>query len=85
MHEDVVRYFFLQYFRGLEHCHIQGVTHRDLKPDNLLIDDKLELKIADFGFSAPFLGKTEIGYQTTYCGTPGYLAPEIIAGKPYLG
>ena len=42
---------------GLDFCHLNGVAHRDLKPDNLLLDKNFNLKIADFGFAAPFLGK----------------------------
>ena len=42
---------------GLDFCHVNGVAHRDLKPDNLLLDKNFNLKIADFGYAAPFHGK----------------------------
>jgi serine/threonine protein kinase len=54
---------------GLEYCHSNGVTHRDLKPDNLLLDRNYVLKIADFGYSAPFLGRDGKGILKTNCGT----------------
>ena len=56
--------------------------HRDLKPENLLYetdDEKSVIKISDFGLARFVEGE----YATTACGTPGYLAPEIIEGKGY--
>lgn len=54
---------------GLDYCHRNGVTHWDLKPDNLLLDANFDLKIADFGFSAPVEGRDNNGYLNTYLGT----------------
>jgi len=59
--EPLARHYFKQLMIGLEYCHLNGVTHRDLKPDNLLLDANYVLKIADFGFAAPFLGKDGSG------------------------
>jgi len=62
-------------------CHSKGIAHRDLKPENILMKDEKDdsaIKIADFGFAR----KVGDGL-TTACGTPGYVAPEIINGKPY--
>jgi calcium/calmodulin-dependent protein kinase I len=63
-----------------------GVVHRDIKPENLLLTAKeLEkgvVKISDFGF-ARFLQSDELA--NTRCGTPGYVAPEIVMGNPYKG
>lgn len=77
--ESLARYFFKQFMEGLDHCHRKGVAHRDLKPDNLLLDHKFELKIADFGFAAPVEGRDGSGYLTTGLGTFNYMAPEIHA------
>ncbi len=70
---------------GLDYCHTNGVTHRDLKPDNLLLDKNFNLKIADFGFAAPFLGRDGSGILNSRVGTVQYLAPEIILGNSYKG
>ncbi|KAL0590020.1 hypothetical protein ABG067_001987 [Albugo candida] len=68
---------------ALLYCHQSGIAHRDLKPENLLYqssDEDAEIKIADFGLAK--LIKTDSLMQTA-CGTPGYVAPEILEGKPY--
>ena len=68
--EDEARYFFKQLMTGLDYCHNKvGITHRDLKPENLLLGSNFELKIADFGFSAPVEGKDGSGFLKTYLGT----------------
>ena len=59
--EALARHFFKQLLQGLDYCHINGVAHRDLKPDNLLLDINFNLKIADFGYAAPFLGRDGSG------------------------
>jgi serine/threonine protein kinase len=68
---------------ALEYCHERGIVHRDLKPENLLYADETdesEIKIADFGL-AKLLNQSQV--MATACGTPGYVAPEILEGKPY--
>lgn len=81
--EKTARYFFHQFMDGLNYCHQSGVCHRDLKPENLLLDAAFDIKIADFGFSAPMLGtaKDDKGNYTGLCktalGTSSYMAPEI--------
>jgi serine/threonine protein kinase len=65
------------------HCHKHHVAHRDLKPENLLLlsdTDDSAVKIADFGFAKKVYEKNSL---TTQCGTPGYVAPEILEGTPY--
>jgi len=74
--ESIARTYFQQLMSGVEFCHSQGVVHRDLKPENLLLDDQFTLKIADFGFSNIVCSAHKLMF--TECGTPGYMAPEMI-------
>lgn len=70
-------------FEAIGHCHQNSVAHRDLKPENLLLrseDNDSEIKIADFGFAKKVLTPNSL---TTQCGTPGYVAPEILEGTAY--
>jgi len=80
--EYIARTYFKQLMAGMEHCHSKGVIHRDLKPDNLLLDDQFTLKIADFGLSNIITPNREM---LTICGTPEYRAPEMIERKKYDG
>jgi len=70
-------------FKAIQYCHSKQVAHRDLKPENLLLqsaDNDSNIKIADFGFAKKCLRPNSL---TTQCGTPGYVAPEILEGTPY--
>ena len=65
-------------------AHAVGVVHRDLKPENILLaskSDDTSIKVADLGFAKIAQGKNT--FMTTPCGTPAYVAPEVISGKPY--
>lgn len=74
--------FFRQIIIGISYCHALGIVHRDLKPENLLLDNKFNIKIADFGMAAL---ETEDKLLETSCGSPHYAAPEIVSGIPYHG
>jgi len=80
--EDEARHFFQQIISGVEYCHRNMVVHRDLKPENLLLDAKMNIKIADFGLSNIM---RDGHFLKTSCGSPNYAAPEVISGKLYSG
>ncbi|XP_044461285.1 CBL-interacting serine/threonine-protein kinase 20-like [Mangifera indica] len=83
--EDTVRKYFQQLIGAVEFCHSRGVYHRDLKPENLLLDENGDLKISDFGLSALPESIRQDGLLHTTCGTPAYVAPEVINKKGYDG
>ncbi|KAK9376181.1 kinase-like domain-containing protein [Lipomyces chichibuensis] len=82
MPEDEARRFFQQIICAVEYCHRHKIVHRDLKPENLLLDENLNVKIADFGLSNIM---TDGNFLKTSCGSPNYAAPEVISGKLYAG
>lgn len=70
-------------FEAMAYCHNKQIAHRDLKPENLLLMSEhsdSEIKLADFGFAKKTINDRCL---TTQCGTPGYVAPEILEGTPY--
>ncbi|KAJ5085608.1 DNA damage response protein kinase DUN1 [Penicillium argentinense] len=74
--EAETRHVFRQLFEGLKYLHDRGIVHRDIKPENILLKDKkLSVKLGDFGL-AKIIG--EDSFTTTLCGTPSYVAPEIL-------
>eukprot|EP01064_Diplonema_japonicum_P019188 TRINITY_DN2788_c0_g2_i2.p1 TRINITY_DN2788_c0_g2~~TRINITY_DN2788_c0_g2_i2.p1 ORF type:complete len:626 (+),score=75.62 TRINITY_DN2788_c0_g2_i2:59-1936(+) len=80
--QSAARRFFQQIISGVEYCHHYQVAHRDLKPENLLLDSKLNVKIADFGLSNLM---KDGDFLKTSCGSPNYAAPEVISGMLYAG
>jgi serine/threonine protein kinase len=83
--EDAARKYFQQLICAVDFCHSRGVYHRDLKPENLLLDENSNLKVSDFGLSALADCKRQDGMLHTTCGTPAYVAPEVINRKGYDG
>ncbi|XP_073133973.1 CBL-interacting serine/threonine-protein kinase 8-like [Henckelia pumila] len=81
--ESESRRYFQQLIDGVDYCHSKGVFHRDLKPENLLLDSQGNLKISDFGLSA--LPAEGVDLLRTTCGTPNYVAPEVLSHKGYNG
>lgn len=83
--KDVARKLFQQLISAIDFCHSRGVYHGDLKPENLLLDENGNLKISDFGLSALAKSKCQDGLLYTTCGTPAYVAPEVINRRGYDG
>ncbi|KAG2620116.1 CBL-interacting protein kinase 22-like [Panicum virgatum] len=82
--EPVARRLFAQLVSALAHAHARGVFHRDVKPENLLLDERADVKLTDFGlcaFADRQLGPD--GLTGTACGSPAYVAPEILLKKRY--
>ncbi|CAA2992204.1 CBL-interacting kinase 32 [Olea europaea subsp. europaea] len=85
MLEDEARKYFQQLINAVDYCHSRGVYHRDLKPENLLLDASGNLKVSDFGLSALSQQVKDDGLLHTTCGTPNYVAPEVLDDHGYDG
>lgn len=73
---------FREILEGLKYCHSRCITHRDIKLENLLLDDNGVMKMIDFGFSTCVPNDKKI---KIFCGTPSYMAPEIVLKTEYCG
>ncbi|KAJ3352887.1 Serine/threonine-protein kinase par-1 [Entophlyctis luteolus] len=82
--EREARKFFRQIISAMDHCHLANVVHRDLKLENLLLNDKKDILISDFGLGRMYNPDSQENLKT-FCGTPNYAAVELISGIPYNG
>ncbi|KAH8346650.1 hypothetical protein KR084_007487 [Drosophila pseudotakahashii] len=82
MRERDARVLFRQLVSAIQYCHSKFVVHRDLKAENLLLDQHMNIKIADFGFGNTFDPNAQL---ETFCGSPPYAAPELFMGRKYAG
>jgi protein kinase A len=76
--EQAAKFYAAEVVLALAYLHEQDIVYRDLKPENILVDDRGHVKLTDFGFAKRIEDTT-----WTVCGTPDYLAPEIIISKGY--
>ncbi|CAM0951384.1 unnamed protein product [Alopecurus aequalis] len=83
--EDTTRRYFQQLIAAVGFCHSRGVAHRDIKPENLLLDEEGRLKVTDFGLAALPEQLHHDGLLHTQCGTPAYVAPEVLRKRGYDG
>jgi len=80
--EERVKFYSAEILLALEYLHSQGVVYRDLKPENILVTDKGHIILTDFGLCKEGMTDEE-DRTTTFCGTPEYLAPEVLKGQGY--
>ena len=78
--EPEVRYFMVQICEGVRYIHRRGILHRDLKLGNMFLTWDMTLKIGDFGLATtmPSDANGSSGEANTLCGTPNYIAPEVL-------
>ncbi|XP_001663093.2 serine/threonine-protein kinase SIK3 homolog [Aedes aegypti] len=82
MKEEEASRIFSQIISAVDYCHSKGIVHRDLKAENVLLDNEMNVKLADFGFSNTFSEGINL---RTWCGSPPYAAPEVFQGVEYDG
>jgi serine/threonine protein kinase len=83
MDEPEAKYLFKQVVSAIHYCHSRCITHRDIKLENILLNEKKnQVKLIDFGFSTCIPNDKKV---KLFCGTPSYMAPEIVSKKEYTG
>ncbi|KAK9247818.1 kinase-like domain-containing protein [Lipomyces tetrasporus] len=83
VHEDICQMYFQQLVGAIEFIHSQGIAHRDVKPENILLDADGNLMLSDFGFATVFERHGTRKQSTTICGSAPYCAPEVVSRKSY--
>lgn len=82
--EKMARYYMKQLLDGVKFCHDNGIAHRDLKMENLMLDSQFRLKIIDFGLAKKFTSEDDDA-AIDRAGTKGYQPPEMLLGKKCKG
>ncbi|KAH7389604.1 kinase-like domain-containing protein [Phaeosphaeria sp. MPI-PUGE-AT-0046c] len=79
--EDIAHFYFSQLVSAVGYMHSMGIAHRDIKPENVLLSAEGDLKLSDFGLAALFKKDGQLRVCNTVCGSPPYIAPEIVSGR----
>ena len=74
--EETAKFFTAEIALALEYIHSKKIVYRDLKPENILIDDEGHVKLTDFGLAKENIGS--LNSANTFCGSPAYIAPEML-------
>jgi serine/threonine protein kinase len=82
LEENECRQIFSQIVSAVSHCHSKNICHRDIKLENIIVDEWHNIKLIDFGFGTVTV---ENKLQNFFCGTPSYMPPEIVQKKDYEG
>ena len=81
INEKKCKILFYQIVKGINYCQLKNICHRDIKLENILLLDNSNIKIIDFGFGIITNKNT---YHKFFCGTPSYMAPEVINKEKYI-
>ena len=79
---EKLRVIFFKIVQAVKSVHDQNIAHRDIKLDNIIINDELEIELIDFGYSRMFLNASD-RKSIRFCGTPLYMAPELISKRKH--
>jgi serine/threonine protein kinase len=80
--ENECKQIFYQIVKGIAHIHSKNICHRDIKLENIIVEENKLVKIIDFGFGTVTVNNKLLNF---FCGTPSYMPPEIVQKKEYIG
>ena len=82
MEENECKIIFSQIVEAIAHCHSKHICHRDIKLENIIVDENKMVKVIDLGFGTCTTSNKLLNF---FCGTPSYMPPEIVQKRDYVG